>query len=78
MKKKILLFGGFFIVLMTFFYFLLFSGTDYYKVKLPVMNFVENFSFVDQDGKQISEHDIDGKVYVADYFLLHVKEYALR
>ncbi len=68
MKKKILLFGGFFIVLMTVFYFLLFSGTDYYKVKLPVMNFVENFSFLDQDGNQITEHDIDGKVYVADHF----------
>ncbi len=73
MKKKILLFAGFFIVLMTVFYFLLFSGTDYYKVKLPVMNFVENFSFLDQDGNQITEHNIDGKVYVADYFFTTCK-----
>jgi protein SCO1 len=73
MKKKLLLFGGFFIVLMTVFYFLLFSGTDYYKVKLPVMTFVGNFSFTGQDGNTVTEHDIDGKVYVADYFFTTCK-----
>src|ERR1022692_4083205 len=38
MKKKILLYGSFFVVLLALFYFFLFSGTDWYKVKLPKMN----------------------------------------
>lgn len=58
---------------MTVFYFVLFSGTDYYKVKLPVMNYVQNFSFTSQDGNTVNEHDVDGKVYVADYFFTTCK-----
>ena len=73
MKKKILIYGGFFVALMTVFYFLLFSGTDYYKVKLPVLNYVHDFSFTGQDGKPVDEHDVDGKVYVADYFFTTCK-----
>jgi protein SCO1/2 len=73
MKKKLLLLGGFFIVLLTVFYFLLFSGTDYYKVKLPVMNYVQNFSFTGQNGNTVNEHNVDGKVYVADYFFTTCK-----
>jgi protein SCO1 len=73
MKKKLLLFGGFFIVLMILFYFFLFSGTDYYKVKLPVMNYVQDFSFTGQNGNRVNEHAVDGKVYVADYFFTTCK-----
>jgi cytochrome oxidase Cu insertion factor (SCO1/SenC/PrrC family) len=29
---------------------------------------VEDFSFTNQDGKKITEWDVDGKVYVAEYF----------
>ena len=68
MKKKIFFYVGFFVVLITAFFFFLFSGTDYYKIKLPVMNYVQDFSFTGQDGNTINEHDVDGKVYVADYF----------
>lgn len=73
MKKKLLLFGAFFIMLITVFYFLLFSGTDYYKVKLPVMSYVQDFSFTGQDGNTVNEHNVDGKVYVADYFFTTCK-----
>ena len=73
MKKKLLLFGCFFIVLMATFYFFLFSGTDYYKVKLPVMNYVQDFSFTGQNGNIVNEHNIDGKVYVAEYFFTTCK-----
>src|ERR1017187_8043525 len=73
MKKKIFLYGGFFVVLITAFFLFLFSGTDYYKVKLPVMNYVQDFSFTGQDGNTINEHDVDGKVYVADYFFTTCK-----
>jgi len=73
MKKKILIFGIGFVVLMTTFYFLLFSGTDYYKVKLPVLNYVQDFSFTGQNGNTINAHNVDGKVYVADYFFTTCK-----
>ncbi len=73
MKKKLLLYGSFFVLLTIAFYFFLFSGTDYYKVKLPVMNYVQDFSFTSQDGNTVSEHNVDGKVYVADYFFTTCK-----
>jgi len=73
MKKKIFFYTGFFIVLITAFFLFLFSGTDYYKVKLPVMNYVQDFSFTGQDGNAITEHNVDGKVYVADYFFTTCK-----
>lgn len=68
MKKKLLWFGGFFIVLLTVFYFLLFSGTDYYKSKLPVLSYVQDFDFTGQNGKPVTQHDVEGKVYVTEYF----------
>lgn len=73
MKKKLLWIGGFFIVLMAAFYFFLFAGTDYYKAKLPVLNYVQNFSFTDQDGKQLTQKNVEGKVYVTEYFFTTCK-----
>ena len=73
MKKKLLWLGGFFILLMAAFYFFLFAGTDYYKAKLPVLNYVQNFSFTDQDGKQLTQKNVEGKVYVAEYFFTTCK-----
>ena len=73
MKKKLLWLGGFFIVLLTAFYFFLFSGTDYYKAKLPVLNYVQNFSFTDQTGKPFTQKNVEGKVYVAEYFFTTCK-----
>ena len=73
MKRKFLLLGAFFIVLLGVFYVLLFAGTDYYKVKLPVLSYVKDFSFTDQNGKPITERNMDGKVYVAEYFFTTCK-----
>ncbi|MDQ6722820.1 MAG: SCO family protein [Thermoproteota archaeon] len=73
MKKKLIWIGGFFIVLMAAFYFILFAGTDYYKAKLPVLNYVQNFSFTDQDGKQLTQNKMAGKVYIAEYFFTTCK-----
>lgn len=58
---------------MAVFYFLLFSGTDYYKVKLPVLNYVQDFAFIDQNNTQVTEHSVEGKVYVANYFFTTCK-----
>ncbi len=68
MKKKLLLFGIFFVLLMAGFYFFLFSGTDYYKAKLPVLSSVQNFSFIGQNGNTVNQQNVKGKVYVTEYF----------
>src|SRR4030095_13519662 len=73
MKKKYLVYAGFFIVLLGAFYFFLFAGTDYYKVKLPVLAYVKDFSFTDKNGKPVSERTVDGKVYVTEYFFTTCK-----
>ena len=73
MNRKWVLYIIFFVLLTGAFYYFLFAGTDYYKAKLPVLSYVQDFSFTDQDGKAITDHDIDGKVYVAEYFFTTCK-----
>ncbi len=73
MKRKYWWYIGFFAVLMCVFYMMLFAGNDYYKVKLPVLTYVKDFSFTDQNGKPVSERNVDGKVYVAEYFFTTCK-----
>lgn len=73
MKRKYWWYIGFFAALLAGFYFFLFAGTDYYKVKLPVLTYVKDFSFTDQNGQTISQRNVDGKVYVAEYFFTTCK-----
>ncbi|MFI5154078.1 MAG: SCO family protein [Chitinophagales bacterium] len=69
MRRKSWIYILFFTALILIFYLVLtriipgFGG-----VKLPVLSYVQPFSFVDQDGKTITEKDLSGKVYVAEYF----------
>jgi protein SCO1 len=68
-NKWILIYVGFFIVLLGVFYLLLFNDYDFSRSNLQVRNDnVENFSFINQDGKKITERDVEDKVYVAEYF----------
>ena len=73
MKRRYWWYTGFFIVLIGVFYLLLFAGNDYYKVKLPVLTYVKEFSFIDQNGKAFTDRDVEGKVYVAEYFFTTCK-----
>lgn len=74
MGRKLLLYGGFFVVLITGFLFFVFKDEDLSRSLLPVINNnVQNFSFVNQDGKTITENNVDGKVYVAEYFFTTCK-----
>jgi protein SCO1 len=68
-NKWILIYVGFFIVLLGVFYLLLFNDYDFSRSNLQVRNDnVENFSFTNQDGKKITEREVEDKVYVVEYF----------
>lgn len=74
MKKKLLIYLGFFIVLLGVFYFAVFKDYDFSKSPLAVINpAVPAFSFVNQDGKTITQRDTDDKVYVTEYFFTTCK-----
>lgn len=69
MKKKILLYGSFFVVLIFTYWLLLGSSIKgFFEVKLPVMNYVQDFAFTDQNGKMVTQSDLKGEVYVTEYF----------
>lgn len=74
MGRKLLLYGVFFTVLIGGFLFFVFKDEDLSRSLLPVINAeVENFSFTNQNGKIISENNVDGKVYVVEYFFTTCK-----
>jgi protein SCO1/2 len=73
MKKRPVILLVFFGVLLLSFYAVLMATTDFGKVKLPVLNSVHPFSFTKQDGKQVTEKDVTGKVYVAEFFFTTCK-----
>lgn len=68
MKKRLIFIAGFSVVLVSLMWFLLSFQKGYFDVKLPVMSYVQNFSFTDQNRQKVNEHSVDGKVYVAEYF----------
>ncbi len=68
-KKKLLFLAGFFIVLFVGFYFALAAFVPGFGAPtLPVLSYVPRFSFNDQSGRLITDRDLEGKVYVAEYF----------
>jgi protein SCO1 len=74
MSKKRLFYVLFFAGLFLVFYFALTKMIPGYgDVKMPVISYVQPFSFTNQDGKQITNSDVAGKVYVAEYFFTTCK-----
>jgi protein SCO1 len=73
MKKKLLMIAGMVVVLVSLMWFLLSFQKGFFDVKLPVMSYVQDFSFTDQNGQKIDEHNFDGKVYVTEYFFTTCK-----
>jgi protein SCO1 len=74
MSKKRLYYLVFFGVLAIGFYFALtFLIPDYATRKVAPISFVKPFAFTNQDGKRITEKDVAGKVYVAEYFFTTCK-----
>lgn len=74
MKKKWLIYIGFFILLFAGYFIYVFRDNDFSQSNLPVINNnVPAFSFINQDGKKITERDVEGKVYVVEYFFTTCK-----
>jgi len=74
MSKKGLLYIIFFSVLAVGFYFVLTSLVpEFNKKKFSPISYVRPFSFSNQDGKTITEKDVAGKIYVAEYFFTTCK-----
>jgi len=73
MKKShfyILFFAG----LAVAFYFIITSLVpEFNRSKLPSISKAKPFSFTNQDGQQVTEKDIKGKVFVASYFFTTCK-----
>ena len=67
------MYGGFFAALVIAFWFFVFKDEDLSKSTLAVINTVQDFSFINQDGKAITNKSVDGKVYVAEYFFTTCK-----
>jgi len=69
MSRKAIFYLSFFVVLVAGFYFVMTRVMPGFgDVKMPVLNYVQPFSFINQDGQRVSEQQVDGKVYVAEYF----------
>jgi protein SCO1 len=64
MSKKAMLYTGFFVVLILVFFL---TVRPWIKKK-DTISVVQPFSFVNQDGKLVTDKDVEGKVYVAEYF----------
>ena len=74
MGRRILFYVVFFVILIVAFLFFVFKDEDLSRSLLPVINAdVENFSFTNQDGKPVTENNVEGKVYVAEYFFTTCK-----
>ena len=74
MGKRILFYGSFFVILIVAFLYFVYKDEDLSRSLLPVLNAdVQNFSFINQDGKQVNENNVEGKVYVAEYFFTTCK-----
>jgi|SRR5882724_616935 len=74
MSKKAKFYIVFFIGLFVVFYLVITRIIpDFAAKKLPILSDVQPFSFLNQQGKSITEKDVQGKVYVAEYFFTTCK-----
>jgi protein SCO1/2 len=74
MKKKTIIYIGFFVLLLAGFYIgLKATIPGFGDVRLPVLNYVQPFSFTKQDNQIITQKDVAGKVYIAEYFFTTCK-----
>jgi len=69
MSKKAIFYTAFFVFLSIAFYLTaVYFIPDFNKRKLEPVSKVGKFTFTDQDGKPFSNKDVEGKIYVTEYF----------
>lgn len=74
MSKKKLFYIGFFVALALVFYTVLsFVIPGFTKKGVAPVSYIRPFSFTTQDGTTMTERDVAGKVYVAEYFFTTCK-----
>jgi protein SCO1/2 len=74
MSRKTIFYIVFFSFLVIAFYaVLIYVIPGFRKSKLPPVSYVQPFSFTNQDGKIITEKNVAGKVYLANYFFTTCK-----
>lgn len=73
MIKKWHWYVGFFVLLFAGYFLFVSSQEGFSKSPLPVISNVQPFNFVNQEGKPFSDKDVDGKVYVTEYFFTTCK-----
>lgn len=73
MSKKAKLYLLFFTVLVLGFYYFLFKGTDNWKVKMPILSYVQPFQFTNQDGELVTDKNLLNKITVVEYFFTTCK-----
>ncbi len=72
-KKKIFYFAFFGILVIAFFIGLATVIPGYLQPKMPPISYVRSFAFTNQDGKTITEKDMQGKVTAVEYFFTTCK-----
>ena len=72
-NQKAAIYIVFFVILIAAFYYFLFKGTDNWKVKMPVLSYVQPFSFTNQDGQKVTEAVYQNKITVVEYFFTTCK-----
>jgi protein SCO1 len=74
MKKKLIFYCAFFLLLFGAFVFVLKQlNPAYFEKKMPVLSYVKPFSFSSQNGSIVTEREMAGKVYVAEFFFTTCK-----
>lgn len=73
MRTKILIYACFFVALVSVFFYFVFAATDNWKAKIPTVSYVKPFSFINQDGKTVTENVLRDKVTVVEYFFTTCK-----
>ena len=73
MSTKTKLYLLFFTILLLAFYYFVFRGTDNWKVKMPILNYVQPFSFTNQDGVAVTDKNLLNKITVVEYFFTTCK-----
>lgn len=69
MSKKSIFYSLFFSLLAVGFYFVITAVIPGFgQARANSVSYVQPFSFTNQDGKTITQKDVAGKVYVAEYF----------